>query len=129
MIRILSLNVIGLNSNYKRYLALWVFRQSEADIIFVQETYLVKRGLLAFATKHNYTTTFFKLPRGKGQKWPSLLKKALCSLSYTPIWTHRATTSFLKANGNPLILHYAISTPLMLIKMPFSFGSTATSSA
>lgn len=51
MAKILSLNVHGLNSNKKRHLALREFRQSGADIIFVQETHFDKGGSFAFACK------------------------------------------------------------------------------
>lgn len=52
MIQIYSLNVNGLNSNFKRQLALKSFRDSGADVIFMQETHFDKRGTLEFASRH-----------------------------------------------------------------------------
>lgn len=52
MARIFSLNVHGLNSNKKRHLALREFKQSGADIIFVQETHFDRGGTFAFASRH-----------------------------------------------------------------------------
>lgn len=50
-LRFFSLNVHGLNSNKKRYLALEEFKQSGADIIFVHETHFDKGGSFAFASR------------------------------------------------------------------------------
>ncbi|XP_068107367.1 alpha-protein kinase 2 isoform X1 [Hyperolius riggenbachi] len=66
MVKLVSYNVKGLNSNKKRVLALKQFRESEADIILVQETHFKRGGSFTFASKHfpvHYTAS---CPTGKG---------------------------------------------------------------
>lgn len=50
MVQIYSHNVNGLNSNFKRQLALRSFKDSGAEVIFIQETHFNKTGTLAFAS-------------------------------------------------------------------------------
>lgn len=51
MVQMYSHNVNGLNSNFKRQLALRSFKDSGAEVVFIQETHFNKMGTLAFASR------------------------------------------------------------------------------
>lgn len=51
MIQIYTHNVNDLNSNFRRQLALRSFRDSGAEVIFVQETHFDRRGSLVLASR------------------------------------------------------------------------------
>lgn len=73
MTQIYSLIVNGLNSNFKRHLALGKFRSSEADAIF--EMHFDRRGTLEFADKH-YSPTYLASSSLKKMGEAILIKRA-----------------------------------------------------